>query len=1396
MEKSKFSKGRSVLWFSKPIIVTFLLFCSYLSYSQTTALACNDLVQVSLDGNCEADIVPDMILEGSYTQPWSQFTVKISNVIGTIVTKPGFHTVTITDTETGNSCWGNISVEDKLAPQIEVCPCAQDNDDPDCRFLCTDLDAILNGDIDVPFPVVTENCTSYTYNPTNQVYDFGCDGKVLKRTYIFTDGYGNKSESCESYIYFDPVELADITPPTPTVQLTCGARTNPLDIYNYFKPLIGDLAAKRNAYPTINGQIITQNGPCTLAAAKTDSEVLACGPECTESKKIIRTWTVLDWCSGQVGTYLQIIKATDVTAPVIVAKDLTVSTDPWACTANIRFPAPLSLTDNCSGKLTYKVDGPVGVQVIYQANIQQWVALDVPKGTYNFYYRGIDCCGNIGTDTITVTIADLMSPVAISKEFIVVSLTNTGDGNGIAKIYPQSIDNGSHDACSAVKLEIRREVDNCNVPGNDTYNDDGHPYDGSSDPNHPDYDPDKGNFVKFCCSDLTGVENGVPFGIVTVWLRVWDDGDMNGIYGTAGDNYNETWSYVRVEDKLPPTILCPPDVTLECYQNVTDLDLTGRANAYRTCGLSDVEYTDNGSVNSCGNGTIYRKWYVKSNPSISCTQRIYVKPAPLYTVNITWPQDVTTNCKNLPLDPKPIISGGPCNLLGYALESDTFYVEDGACLKILNRFTVIDWCTYDLNNPNSQGIWYHTQVIKVIDNEAPVITCTDKMFEVNDNGDVDNDGNKCELKSLTLTKNADDNGDCASKWLKWIVLVDLYGDGVTDYEYSSFLPTGDGNLNNDTNGNGIRDRYLQPSASGENISITIPDDINGSMNNHKVLWKVFDGCGNNASCLENIMVVDKKKPTPYCLSLSTALMISGGVELWAKDFDKGSFDNCTRSQDLLFTFDQARPVANKLLVEHYFKGNGIEATKAEFDAGEAQRWLPSSKSSSKIFNCDDLPEADVEMTVWDEKFNFDYCTVKLTLVDNQGACGGTNSASISGNITVESKGLNKAVIHLSGAGNTITKEVNTNGEGKYNFNFNPMHLDYEVSATKNDDILNGISTLDLVMIQRHILNVAKFTTTEQMVAGDINSDKKISSTDLVELRKVILGTKPSFDNNQSWRFLDKKTPIVNATNPWPLDEKIDIAQLSGSMSDQNFAAIKIGDVNGNALTNFTGDHAENRSGKRSTLFVEEQEITAGNDYSITLTIKEQEVLGLQTAIQTEGLTITSVEMDNNVDESFFNIKSNDLVLISWNGMDGKSGLKTITLHVKSTTNNKLSNLISINENSMTSAAIIGESLEEQPLQVVFRTIQSDVVNEFELYQNEPNPFKEVTTISFNLPQAQEAQLSIFDVNGKLLFSDKKHFNKGKNAFTVNMEHIGYTGVMYYKVESGDFTATKAMINLK
>ncbi|MBL0101774.1 MAG: T9SS type A sorting domain-containing protein [Saprospiraceae bacterium] len=78
-------------------------------------------------------------------------------------------------------------------------------------------------------------------------------------------------------------------------------------------------------------------------------------------------------------------------------------------------------------------------------------------------------------------------------------------------------------------------------------------------------------------------------------------------------------------------------------------------------------------------------------------------------------------------------------------------------------------------------------------------------------------------------------------------------------------------------------------------------------------------------------------------------------------------------------------------------------------------------------------------------------------------------------------------------------------------------------------------------------------------------------------------------------------------------------------------------------------------------------------------------------------------------------------------------------------------------------------------------------------QNEPNPFKGQTTVSFVMPEAATATLSVYDVTGKVVTVRNIDANKGLNSEIFTREQLGATGVLYYTLKSGDFTATKKMI---
>ncbi|MBK9686802.1 MAG: hypothetical protein IPO65_03215 [Saprospiraceae bacterium] len=140
------------------------------------------------------------------------------------------------------------------------------------------------------------------------------------------------------------------------------------------------------------------------------------------------------------------------------------------------------------------------------------------------------------------------------------------------------------------------------------------------------------------------------------------------------------------------------------------------------------------------------------------------------------------------------------------------------------------------------------------------------------------------------------------------------------------------------------DRYVAPTASGATLKVPA-FVLDAEMTTHKVQWKVTDGCGNVTDCYSTFMVVDKKAPTPYCVSLSSAVMTNGQVELWAIDFNKGSFDNCTPQNALLYTFNGEFPVWSKSQRSTTSKEQA-SATVAEYNAGNAQRWVPKYRSLS------------------------------------------------------------------------------------------------------------------------------------------------------------------------------------------------------------------------------------------------------------------------------------------------------------------------------------------------------------------------------------------------------------------------------------------------------------------
>ncbi|HMU44604.1 MAG TPA: T9SS type A sorting domain-containing protein [Ignavibacteriaceae bacterium] len=92
--------------------------------------------------------------------------------------------------------------------------------------------------------------------------------------------------------------------------------------------------------------------------------------------------------------------------------------------------------------------------------------------------------------------------------------------------------------------------------------------------------------------------------------------------------------------------------------------------------------------------------------------------------------------------------------------------------------------------------------------------------------------------------------------------------------------------------------------------------------------------------------------------------------------------------------------------------------------------------------------------------------------------------------------------------------------------------------------------------------------------------------------------------------------------------------------------------------------------------------------------------------------------------------------------------------------------------------------------------EKNIVEEYDLYQNYPNPFNPSTTIKYQIPNAGNVTLKVYDILGRevtILVDEFK--NAGRYDVNFNAGELA-SGVYIYTIKSNDFTASKKLMLLK
>lgn len=85
------------------------------------------------------------------------------------------------------------------------------------------------------------------------------------------------------------------------------------------------------------------------------------------------------------------------------------------------------------------------------------------------------------------------------------------------------------------------------------------------------------------------------------------------------------------------------------------------------------------------------------------------------------------------------------------------------------------------------------------------------------------------------------------------------------------------------------------------------------------------------------------------------------------------------------------------------------------------------------------------------------------------------------------------------------------------------------------------------------------------------------------------------------------------------------------------------------------------------------------------------------------------------------------------------------------------------------------------------------INDYDVYQNYPNPFSATTTIPVNLRKPGKLTLEVYDYTGKTLeIQSIATARPGLNKFTVSAESLP-AGIYFYRITAGDNSVVKKMV---
>lgn len=419
-----------------------------------------------------------------------------------------------------------------------------------------------------------------------------------------------------------------------------------------------------------------------------------------------------------------------------------------------------------------------------------------------------------------------------------------------------------------------------------------------------------------------------------------------------------------------------------------------------------------------------------------------------------------------------------------------------------------------------------------------------------------------------------------------------------------------------------------------------------------------------------------------------------------------------------------------------------------------------------------------------------------------------NIVKIGGDIQtwkVPTKPVPNVNVALTGS---VTNSQVTGVPGTYLFSV-PTGSNTVVTPSKTTTGNANVTAADLLLIQNHIFGNV-LASPYQWIAANVNNSggaNPITLADYLLIQRVVLGTDQHIQGSVDWKFVPKAY-VFPTPNPLSVPFPMTISHTPATMDflDDDFVAVRMGDVNGNIIPNFTNNESEDRSDETFRFRLDDRAFHAGE--VITVPFKASDFTGRQAYQMTINFDPTVFALENIgqgalqlTDDNFGTAHLSDgsltTVWVSREPVTFRDDEVLFTLSFRTLRAGQSLRPVLHPGSDVTSAEAYDRDGKTMKIDFDFaQSVNNPVESDFALYQNQPNPFQGETKIGFRLPATSRATLRVFNSSGRLVKTVVGEFEKGYNELNFRPDELGAAGVYWYELETPTHSDRKKMILLQ